>query len=86
MFRTDRDQVFDARGKLLSEEVVQVDVTAEVVEVALHEQVRDALAANRTFLALASPTAAQNAAQVRALTRQVTALTRLTIRKLDGTD
>lgn len=36
-----------------------------------------ALAANATYLNLASPTTAQNTAQIKALTRQVTALIRL---------
>lgn len=40
---------------------------------------RTALTTNATFLAIASPTTAQVAAQVKALTRQIDALTRLAI-------
>lgn len=40
---------------------------------------RDALAVNRTFLALQAPTNAQTLAQVKALTRQMNAIVRLTI-------
>jgi hypothetical protein len=42
-------------------------------------RVRDALASNKTFLALQTPTNAQVVAQVRALTRQVSALIRMKI-------
>lgn len=54
------------------------------------EQIRtaatDALAANRLFLALASPTDPQTRAQVRALTRQMNAVIRLAVNDLTGTD
>jgi hypothetical protein len=46
----------------------------------VESRVRDALAANKTFLAIATPTNSQTLAQVRALTRQVSALIRM---KLD---
>lgn len=45
-----------------------------------------AIDGNRTFLALASPTNAQNAAQVKALTRQVNGVLRMMLRRLDATD
>lgn len=52
----------------------------------LGAKIDTALANNRDFLALASPTNAQTLAQVRALTRQMNALARLAAGKLDTTD
>lgn len=52
----------------------------------LRKQAAQALAANRIFLAIATPTAAQNTAQIKALTRQVQALIRFTLDDLTGTD
>lgn len=56
------------------------------VQATLEQRAAQALETNRTYLALSSPTAAQTAAQVRALTRQVQALIRLNLGVLDGTD
>jgi len=84
--RFERNQTWDAGGNLISEDVVEVDVTAEVTEWSLHDSARQALVANRTFLDLASPTNAQVLSQVRALTRQNQGLIRLAIGLLDGTD
>lgn len=54
------------------------------------QQIRDsagqALAGNRTYIGLASPSAAQTAAQVKALSRQMNGLIRLVLGQLDGTD
>lgn len=52
----------------------------------LQQQATAALAANRTYVALASPTAAQTTAQVKALSRQNNGLIRLLLGLLDGTD
>lgn len=52
----------------------------------LEARIDTALAANSTYLALATPTAAQTTAQTKALTRQVQALLRLRLGRLDGTD
>lgn len=52
----------------------------------LRERADTAMANNRTYLAVASPTTAQNTAQIKALTRQNTALIRLVLNKLDGLD
>ncbi len=48
----------------------------------LEKKAVQALANNATFLAIATPTAAQNAAQAKALTRQVNALIRLQLADL----
>lgn len=53
---------------------------------ALESRAATALAGNRTYLALATPTTAQMRAQVAALTRQNTAVIRLLLNQLDGTD
>jgi hypothetical protein len=53
---------------------------------AIRGQAAQALATNRTFIGLASPTNAQVVAQVKALSRQNNALIRLALGLLDGTD
>lgn len=58
---------------------VTVDVTEEAITYDLHVRARAALAGNATYLALATPTNAQNTAQVKALTRQHNALIRLIV-------
>ena len=84
--RTDRHSVYGSDGELLSETDETVDTTAVDNEMAIRERAAVALDANLTFLAITSPTNAQNAAQVKALTRQVNGLIRLTIGSLDEVD
>lgn len=63
------------------------DVSKDVVNKAsVADQAANALGANRTFLALGSPSNAQNAAQVKALTQQVNALIRFALQNFDGTN
>lgn len=54
--------------------------------VTMESQAASALTNNRTYLALSSPTNAQVAAQVRALTQQNTQLIRLVTNQLDATN
>lgn len=67
----------DARAAVASSEATTV---ADLLS-----RARTALEANTAFLAVTSPTTAQAVAQVRALTRQVNALIRITTRALDST-
>lgn len=55
-------------------------------EQTLRQRATTALTANRDFLSIAAPTNVQTLAQVRALTRQMNGLIRLTVRDLSGTD
>lgn len=76
--QTNRNQTFKD-GRLVDEEVVEVDVTADAVRYDLHDRVRQALVRNAQFLAIGSPTAGQTLAQVRQLTRECSALIRLLV-------
>ena len=77
--QTNTNETIDARTGVRTVEQVTVDVTTDVVTIDLHAKARTALAANATYLALATPTNAQNAAQIKALTRQHNAIIRLLI-------
>lgn len=73
------------------ESAVAAHVAPDLVLLAANEAtIRDrattALGTNTTFLGIASPTNAQIAAQVKALTRQNNGLIRLVLRRFDATD
>lgn len=78
-------QVVESRPLTAAELDVYVNQPkAEANRTALDEdKATQALATNATFLALASPTHAQTLAQVKALTRENTAIIRLLLNKLD---
>lgn len=57
--------------------------TATANSVTVHNRAETGLAVNSAFLAISSPSNAQTLAQVKALTRQVSGLIRLTLGKLD---
>jgi hypothetical protein len=61
------------------------ETTAEINRRALVAKAQNALTSNATYLAIPTPTNAQNLAQIRSLTRQVNALIRLTVKALEGT-
>lgn len=73
------------RGWILPADVISpTPVTTANMET-MKAQAGSALIANREFIA-STPTAGQTAAQVKALSRQVNALIRLTLNQLDGVD
>lgn len=82
-FRTDRHEV---DGQLVA--TTTVDITADVVRIAMHQAIRNALIRNRTFIAATKPaTAAAQASQAYdaavAAAKQFNAVYRLLL-ALDG--
>ena len=74
-------------GVKVDERTVAYDVSQEQVnDETIRAQAAQALVANRAYVALASPTAAQTAAQVKALTRQNNGLIRLLLGLLDDVE
>lgn len=78
--RTDRNQRF-ADGVLVSEDVVQTDITAETVRADIVTKARNALAANQAFINRynggASPTQAQVVTYMQTAARELSAIIRL---------
>lgn len=83
-----KTRTYDGDGRLLSEEdTVESPQTQEQRNAdTLRQQIDAALEANRSYLAAPAPTSAQTAIQVKLLTRETTAIIRLLLLRLDGTD
>ena len=80
--------VYDTSGAVVSTGAVTglpIPDPTEVAARTIEDRLRSALDANRTYLALDTPTAAQQRAQVARLTRQTTALIRRLLRDLTDT-
>jgi hypothetical protein len=74
-----------------AQEIAQVAVdTAAQAQITnrstIEQRATAALAANATYLAVASPTNAQNLAQIRTLTRECSGIIRLLLNQLETTD
>lgn len=73
---------YDGKGNLISTQTV--DIPPEITNAdTLRSRASQALTANTTFLALATPTNAQVVAQVQRLTKECNALIRLVLGQLD---
>lgn len=73
-------------GQVTTEVVTLTYTPEEVNEDSIRDAALNALATNRTYIAITNPTNAQNAAQLKALSRQMNGVIRLLLRRLDGTD
>lgn len=79
--------VEDGKGNVVEQGTYTVTTTPEQDnQDAIRAAAAQALASNRQYVGLSSPTAAQTAAQVKALTRQQNGLIRLLLGQLDNTD
>lgn len=77
VIQNDLDQEWTREGQLVSQTPVARDITGRAVANDIRTKGLAAITANQTYLALASPSTAQNTAQIRRLTRECTALIRL---------
>ena len=69
--------------RLKTQDELDID-TATSNRSQLQSKAEQALSINVTYLSLTTPTTAQNTAQIKALTRQVSAVIRLLLQKLDN--
>lgn len=77
--------VLDDNGVQIGTDVVHIPTVSDINLAALQSKAQAAIAANVTFLGLASPTTPQAVAQVQLLTRECSALIRLLLGLLDST-
>lgn len=78
--------MYDALKARLAERGLTIDAAKVANRTDLIEKLQLALDANKTFLAITSPTNAQNAAQVKQLTRQMNRLIRVVANLTDQTE
>ncbi len=81
-----RYRVTDGAGNVIGYDDEFTPTLEEANAATLRSRATAALAANATFLGLASPTNAQTLAQVQRLTRECSALIRLSLSLLDDTN
>lgn len=86
ILRTYRNQTWDSEGNLVEDVAVQIDVTADTNADTIRQDARAALALNRAYIALDTPTAARTMAQTKAHARQINGIIRLLLNELEGTD
>lgn len=79
-------RVNDDSGNRIGTDVVTTPTTAQTNAAMLQAAVLAAIAGNITYIGTASPTAAQTTVQVKALSRQMDALIKLTFGQTDTTD
>lgn len=80
-----RYRVTNAQGQVIGEDI-ESTVPADLNAAAITVKAQQALTANATFRTIATPTNADIVAQVKALTRQNTALIRLVLGLFDADD
>jgi hypothetical protein len=81
------DHVDDTTGEVTCRSIEQIPTAEQVNESTLRTRLRTLVEATRTYLAIATPTAAQQAAQVRRSARITLILARLALQDLaDITD
>jgi hypothetical protein len=78
-----RYRVTDAQGRVIGEDMEPILSGTDLTRQQIQDKAAQALVANKTFLALATPTAAQVTTQIQRLTRETNALIRLMLGLLD---
>ena len=82
--RTDSNQVFDGQGNVISEQIVEVDITAEVVDWELAVRLSDAMGGLRQIInSTGTLTGLQLSNAVRLLARVALSLIRRELRRLE---